>query len=364
MLSLYKIYLNVIGVFLAIPLFFVLSGNGVSFPETYYEVNGVPLHANFLTLTLFPFLYLLRLRSIFIVLFVSMYLIIGLIEGGDRSLLLLQQLHFFIIYVCLENLSSERLGFVIKGFLNALKVLVLMHLISIAMSLFSGDLFSAGPFIFDFVVYQAYLTYPLVLVIGLYIALQYYGPKSITSIFLIIGIFIIEIILMRRVSTILFLLLTFLFYYRYFYILIFIVIVSLGYLAGEVLEIFTSSFNRITSLTDSTGFTRSMTWSRSLSYLADLKILFFGNGTHNHSHNFFLHVLTTNGIIISSVIFYFYAALFKKFFAKIRYSIKPTLFISALIIIDWNLNVNIYQHYYSGSLALLMIYLSNEKKSI
>jgi hypothetical protein len=38
------------------------------------------------------------------------------------------------------------------------------------------------------------------------------------------------------------------------------------------------------------------------------------------------------------------------------------IFISTLILIDWNLNVNIYQHYYSGTLALLMIYLSNEKK--
>ena len=150
----------------------------------------------------------------------------------------------------------------------------------------------------------------------------------------------------------LFLLVTFLFYYKYFYILLALILVSLGYIAGELLEVFTNSFDRVTSLTDSTGFTRSMTWNRSLGYLTDIKILLFGNGIHNHSHNFFLHSLTTNGVMVSLILFYFYFLLFRKFFKNINYRIKPMVFISALILIDWNLNVNIYQHYYSGSLAL------------
>lgn len=362
MLSLNKNYLFILGTLVAMPLFLVVGGSGFSMPTTYYEVEGVPIHFNFLILLLFPFFYIRKIKVILIVLFSAAYITIGLIEGGDRALLFLQQMHFFLIYACLKNLSPQKLIYVVKGFLVSLILLVSSHLASIIYSLFSGNIFSAGPYIFDFVIYQAYLTYPLVLVIGFYIALQYFGLKSIWGIFLLFGIFFVEIILMRRVAVMLFLLVTFLFYYKYFYILLALIFVSLGYIAGELLEVFTNSFDRVTSLTDSTGFTRSMTWNRSLGYLTDIKILLFGNGIHNHSHNFFLHSLTTNGVIVSSILFYFYFSLFKKFFKNINYSIKPMIFISALILIDWNLNVNIYQHYYSGSLALLMIYLSNEKK--
>ena len=150
----HKTYLNIIGAFLVLPIFFVLSGAGITLPETYYEVQGIPLHANFLTLTLFPFFYIARIKFILTFLLCSIYIIIGALEGGDRSLLFLQQLHFFIVYLCLENLSPSSLNHVVKGFLFSLKALVFTHVLSIFFSLSSGNIITSGPFIFDVVIYQ------------------------------------------------------------------------------------------------------------------------------------------------------------------------------------------------------------------
>ena len=120
MLLLNKNYLFILGSLVAMPLFLVIGGSGFSMPTTYYEVEGVPIHFNFLILILFPFFYLRRIKVILIILFSGAYITIGILEGGDRALLFLQQLHFFLIYACLKNLSPQNLIYVVKGFLASL----------------------------------------------------------------------------------------------------------------------------------------------------------------------------------------------------------------------------------------------------
>lgn len=357
-----KIYLYFLGAFLVLPIFFILSGSGIVLPDSYFEVQGVPLHANFLLLFFFPLASLMRITSINLAIIGVCYFIIGLLEGGSRAILFLQMTYFFVIYESINNIDQYKFNYLKKGFFIAFQALIYLHLSSIFVSIFRGNLLERGAFIFEFIVYQAYLTYPLVLVFALFAFLKEYGPKHISSICLIVAIFVIEIILMRRVSTILFLLVVSLFYYRYFYLLFAVFIAFFSFVYSELLDIFIDGYTRITTLTDGNGFTRRMTWERSFGYLTDIKILLFGNGLHNHSHNFMLNMLTTHGIIISSVFFYFYISLFRNFFEELSYSLKPMVFFISLLLIDWSFNVNINQPYYAGALAFLMIYLSNEKK--
>jgi len=70
-----------------------------------------------------------------------------------------------------------------------------------------------------------------------------------------------------------------------------------------------------------------------------------------------MHTITTHGIFYSAVLFSLVGIIIAKFFVGMKFSLRPILLIVAVILIDWNFNVNLYQPYYAGMFALTLVTL-------
>jgi hypothetical protein len=89
-------------------------------------------------------------------------------------------------------------------------------------------------------------------------------------------------------------------------------------------------------------------------------ILLFGNGLNNYSHNYFFHTLTTHGLLYSAVIYSMIAGIVLKLIRQTNYSLRLGLIVFAIIMIDWNVNANLYQPYYTVMLALALVIIGND----
>ena len=343
------------GWFIGLPLFFELSGSGIKLPDSHYEMNGIPLHTSMLALLILALGHKFnKVQLIFTLLFIT-YFITCFFQDSSRSLLAIQSIYFFAFYFILKSLSSDRLETISLSAIKALMFFVTIHFFSLLffstgsfLSLFSNT----ADFWGIYVIYQSHLTYPLVLIMGIW--MTEYQKVSLGSyqrtIFIILASLII-VLLLRRAS--LAILLVFFICYRPKISLLFspIIIGFLAFYSGALLDL--SRFR---------NFSRGNAWQDSLGIVTDINYFFLGNGVNNYSHNYFMHTLTTHGIIFSSIIFLILVFVVFTFFKKLRYALPPITLLLAFIFIDWNVNANLYQPYYASMLALTMLILSTKTK--
>jgi O-antigen ligase len=116
-------------------------------------------------------------------------------------------------------------------------------------------------------------------------------------------------------------------------------------------------FNRVLDF-ENYLYTRADTWSYSLEIISDYKLLFFGNGINNYSHNLFLHIITTQGIIYFLTIIIMIIFILKKVLTNPEINRNEIFFLFSIILIDWNVNTNIYMPYYAIYIALLLTMMS------
>ena len=114
------------------------------------------------------------------------------------------------------------------------------------------------------------------------------------------------------------------------------------------------NFERLTQFADG-SYQRSNTWQKSLDYLNETSIFLVGNGLNNYSHNFFLHTITTHGLPISIIFFGTIAYYIFKMVKKTGAFNNKSLLIITIVALDWNVNVNLYQPYYSAMFAFFLV---------
>lgn len=350
---------------LALPFFIVVNGTSVSLPENYFQVTGIPVHANALLFLLLPKRVLMNNREFFIFLAFLIYCIISLFHSGERFQLAIQLGYFIYGYKIMNGLNERNIRSLDHFIAVFGIVLILTHGISICYEVINGNLVSAGTQgIFGFVVYQSHLTYPLVIIFLLVSISRSFRRWNILRIFVILLALLIEVVLMRRVGFALFCFFLLLFEHRiliFSFFAGFLSFIAFSDFRATILEAFTFA-ERLTQFTSNGNFSRAMTWERSIERLSDPSTILLGNGLNNHSHNFFLHTINTHGLLVSILVisligFWIFLNLFKN--GRINnYSILGF----AIVFIDWNLNVNIYQPYYSLLFAFFLISTSRISK--
>jgi hypothetical protein len=359
--------LIILAAVLALPLFIVLNGASVSLPESYFEVSGIPVHASALLFVLLPKRVLMNPKELIILLAFLSYCTFSIFDSGERLQLTIQLGYFIYGYKILRGLTMENVR-VLDHYIAVIgSAFIFIHALSMGLAILSGNISSIGTQgVFGFVIYQSHLTYPVVLILILVSVVRSFSQRPILRIVVIASALFIEIILMRRVGVGLFLVFLFLFERR---LLIFAILAILAAcIAFEdfretILEAF-SLAERLTNFTNNGVFSRTMTWERSLERISDAGTILFGNGLNNHSHNFFLHTISTHGLIISLLFFapisiWLYATT-KKNEVFNRYSIL--MFV--IVAVDWNLNTNLYQPYYALMFAFFLISYTSLTKRI
>jgi len=167
---------------------------------------------------------------------------------------------------------------------------------------------------------------------------------------------LIELVLMRRVGFGLFLIFLILFERRIFiFSILAILAISILYseVGNSILEKL-SAFERLIQISGGAN-QRAFAWQESLDKLSETSIVLVGNGLNNFSHNFFLHTITTHGLAISMIFSVIIAYYIYKMVKKIGVFNKKSLLAFVIIAVDWNVNTNIYQPYYSTLFAFFLV---------
>jgi hypothetical protein len=342
---------------LAWPLFIVLNGASVTLPDSFYKVSGIPVHSSALLFLLLPKRFLKsRTELLFLLVYLS-YCVLAFLDSGSRLQMTVQLGYFIYAYKILRGLNPETIRTLDRYIAIIGSAFIFIHVISMANDMMSGNILNVATTAFGFVIYQSHLTYVIVLVLVLVSVHRSFGHRPIFKLVVIVFVLIIEVVLMRRVGFALFLIFLFLFERR---LLIFLLLgaLTLGILHEKIgkmiLEIF-SFADRLFKFGGDGNFTRSMTWERSFNYLNETSTVLVGNGLHNHSHNFFLQTITTHGLIISAVFFAVVGCFIFTMVRKIGISNRYSLLAFAFVAVDWNVNVNLYQPYYSALFAFFLV---------
>lgn len=342
---------------LALPLFIVLNGASVTLPDSFFEVSGIPVHASALLFLILPKRFLMKRTEFLILLVYLIYCSSALLDSGSRLQMTVQLGYFIYAYKILRGLGPEDIRTLDRYIAIIGSAFIFIHVSSMAHNMMSENNLNLATNVFGFIIYQSHLTYAIVLVLILVSVHRSFGHRPIFKLVVIIFVLIIEFVLMRRVAFGLFLIFLFLFERR---LLIFLVLgtLTVGIFhekTGKLfLEIF-SSAERLFKFQNNASFSRSMTWERSFNYLNETSIVLVGNGLHNHSHNFFLQTITSHGIIIAAVFFVSITYFIYTMVRKIGISNRHSLLAFAFVAVDWNVNVNLYQPYYSALFAFFLV---------
>ena len=338
------------GYCMGLPFFAELSASGLSLPQNHFEMIGVPLHSSMIALLLLLPCFKFRKSTLFYAVFFLIYLIFCLMQDFSRALLAVQSIYFLMFYFVLESLDLTRLRLISLSAVQALLVFSVVHLASAAFNAFSSLVLvvvGMGDF-WGLIIYQSHLTYPLVLIFSLWMSGFHKAELGRYQLVLLVAVVLLEFLLFRRAA------LAILFVYL------------LAYRTKATLAIFTP-FILIGGvlLTDTIGkvserleFTRGNAWDNSATILSDVYFLFFGNGFNNYSHNYFMHTLTTHGLLYSIGLFTILAMVIIKFFKKVNYSLAPCGFVVGIMLVDWQVNANLYQPYYAAMFALALVLIS------
>ena len=348
--------LIVLAAALALPLFIMLNGASVTLPDSYYKASGIPVHASALLFLLLPKRFLKSRTELLFLLVYLIYCAVALLDSGERLQTTVQLGYFIYAYKILSGLSPETIKTLDLYIAVIGSAFIFIHVISIADAYMIGNPLGSSTNIFGFVIYQSHLTYPVVLTLILVSVDRSFEHRPILKLGMIILVMLIELVLMRRVGFGLFLIFLFLFERRVFIFSI-LAIVAAGVLSAEFGNSILSKMPNLVRLTQIAAGSdqRSNAWQTSLDYLNETSIVLFGNGLNNFSHNFFLHTITTHGLPISIVFFVPIVYCIYKMVKKIGVFNKKSLLIIAIIAVDWSVNANIYQPYYSVMFAFFLV---------
>lgn len=343
---------------LSLPLFIIFSGSSITLPENYSEISGIPVHASALLFILLSKQVLLRKNNLIILILYLSYCVLSLFDSIERFQSSIQIGYFIYGYLILSNLNRDSI-FKLNYYVALIgSSFIATHTLSIALDILKGgDFFTSATSVFGFTIYQSHLTYPLVITLVLVSVSLSFSNKHILKAIIISMALLIELILMRRIGFGLFLIYLVFFEPR---ILVFLVIFSIVscLVFPDLLNTFSYlsiSIERLTTIATNGEFTRSMTWERSLQRANELDTLLVGNGLNNHSHNFFLHTITTHGLLVSALFFIPIILYLYNTFKKISFGSKYAIMIIFIVLVDWNLNVNLYQPYYSSMFAFFLV---------
>jgi hypothetical protein len=339
------------GYFMGLPFFVELTGSGLSLPQNHFEMIGVPLHSSMIALILLLPQYKFRKSTFFYAIFFLIYLIFCLMQDFSRALLAVQSIYFLIFYFVLESLDLSRLRLISLSAVQALLVFSVAHLASAALNASSlvGVLVGMNDF-FGLTIYQSHLTYPSVLIFSLWMSSFHKAELGHYQLVLLVTVILLEFLLMRRAA--LAILFVYLLAYRTKATAVIVIPVIL---AGSVF--LADLTNKVIGRLE---FSRGNAWNDSGAILSDVSFLFFGNGINNFSHNYFMHTLTTHGLLYSVGLFLILAMVIIKFFNKVNYSLAPCAFIAGIILVDWQVNANLYQPYYAAMLAIALLICKND----
>ena len=343
---------------LSLPLFIIFTGSSITLPENYSNISGIPVHASALLFILLSKNVLLEKKKFIFLILYSSYCVLSFIDSIERFQSTIQIGYFIFGYLILSNLNREsilKLNYYVAIIGSSF---IATHALSIALDILKGgDFFTSGTSVFGFTIYQSHLTYPLVITLVLVSVSLSFSNKPILKVIIISMALLIELMLMRRVGFGLFLIYLVFFEPR---ILVFFVISSIALVLAivdfqDTYSYLSIAIERLTTITNNGEFTRLMTWERSLERANELDTLLFGNGLNNHSHNLFLHTITTHGLFVSPFFFIPIILFLYNTFKKISFGSKYAIMIIFIVLVDWNLNVNIYQPYYSLMFAFFLI---------
>ncbi len=246
------------------------------------------------------------------------------------------------------------------------KVFITLHVLSVIINWNfhnTGLIYSlrgASVEFFGLPIYQALLTYPFVMLFVLILDKELGSKgKGLTYWSLLLMTGFLEFIMFRKVS--LFIFFVYLaFYHRKIFI---ITLFALGTVLIAYSEIAYILLERVFDTKGNIVFSsnREFTWIRSLNYLKDFSLFLFGNGINNHSHNYWLHSLTSHGIFYSLLIFLGIFYLLGNTIAYDKSVRKVSIIILLIVLLDWSVNVNLYQSYYSALIALLFANIAIKK---
>ena len=341
---------------LALPLFVVLNGASVTLPDSYYQVSGIPIHMSALIFLLLPKRFLKSRTELILLLIYLIYCAFALLDSGERLQTTVQLGYFIYAYKILSGLSLETIKTLDRYIAVIGSAFIFIHVISISHAFMTGDILLASANIFGFVIYQSHLSYPIVLILILFSVCRSFDHRMILKYCIIMLVMLIELVLMRRVGFGLFLIFIILFELRIFIFsvpaILAINILYLG-ISNNIWEKL-PDFGRLINIGGGAN-QRSFAWQESLDILSETSNVLFGNGLNNYSHNFFLHTITTHGLAISMIFFVIIAYYIYKTVKKIGVFNKKSLLVFAIIAVDWNVNANIYQPYYSAMFAFFLV---------
>ena len=348
--------LSISAVALALPLFVVLNGASVTLPDSYYQVSGIPIHMSALIFLLLPKRFLKSRTELILLLIYLIYCAVSLLDSGERLQTTVQLGYFIYAYKILSGLSLETIKTLDRYIAVLGSAFIFIHVISISHAFMIGDVSFASANIFGFVIYQSHLSYPIVLILILISVRRSFDHRLILKYCIIMFVMLIELVLMRRVGFGLFLIFLILFERRIFiFSILAILAISILYseVGNSVLEKL-PAFERLIQISGGAN-QRAFAWQESLDMLSETSIVLVGNGLNNFSHNFFLHTITTHGLAISMIFSVIIAYYIYKMVKKIGVFNKKSLLAFVIIALDWNVNTNIYQPYYSTLFAFFLV---------
>ena len=348
--------LIVLAAALALPLFIVLNGVSVTLPDSFYKASGIPVHASILLFLLLPKRFLKSPAELLFLLVYLIYCVVSLLDSGERLQTTVQLGYFIYAYKILSGLSPETIKTLDRYIAVIGSAFIFIHVISIIHALMRGNIMSASTNVFGFVIYQSHLTYAIALIFILLSVHRSFGHQPILRLIIIALVMLIELVLMRRVGFGLFLIFLFLFERRIFIFSVLAILaagISFEKVGTSILEKM-PNLMRLSQISEGSN-QRSYAWQTSLDHLNETSIVLVGNGLNNFSHNFFLHTITTHGTAISVAFFVPIAFYIYKMVKKIGVSNKKSLLVLAIIAVDWNVNANIYQPYYSVMFAFFLV---------
>ena len=348
----FKIILfNLVGLTLVVPFFIVVTGSTISLPDSFYKVDGLAFPIGVLVLFLWK-KNSATFYEIICLALVTIYILIGYLEGFQRHLLTIQFLYFFVVLYILKNLRDRDLFEINRAFVYSFMLFVLLHFFSIV--LFSdGNYFAGTTKFFGFFIYQSHLTYPLVLSFGVAILCQYENlPWSIKLIFIFLA-FCIIFLTLRRVGLFIYLF-TLMLFVPWQGKLLFTILLAIFFTFSVDLPELIEKSDRLFNIFEGGKLTRSNAWSDAINVWNEPLASIIGNGQNNYAHNFFLQQLASHGTFIGAllIIFSLYV-IFSSVYTHFN-KLKKFFYIMVVVVVDFNLNSNLTQFYYSGVLALLL----------
>lgn len=340
------------GYCMALPFFAELTGSGLSLPENHFEMVGVPLHSSIIALLLLLPQFKFRKSTFFYAVFFVIYLIFCLMQDFSRALLAAQSIYFFMFYFVLESLDLRRLRLISLSAVQALLVFSVAHLASAAFYAFSSlvEVLVGMSDFFGLTIYQSHLTYPSVLIFSLWMSSFHKAELGHYQLVLLVAVVLLEFLLFRRAALAI----------LFVYLLAYRTKATLAIVTPVILVGGVFLADVINKVSERLEFTRGNAWNNSGAILSDVSFLFFGNGINNFSHNYFMHTLTTHGLLYSVGLFSILAMVIIKFFKKVNYSLVPCGFVAGIILVDWQVNANLYQPYYAAMLALALLINGND----